>query len=74
MSIDETRKNRKYLVYIYKWIVSQNKWSQPEFEKLGIQLSKIIESKIIECKQNKQDKIKSQNELEDICKKIKNRL
>ena len=74
MSIEETKNNKKYLIYIYKWILSQSKWSQPEFESLGLQLSKVIEGKIIESCLNTEEKNKAERELDETRSRIKGRL
>lgn len=42
MSPEEAQQNKKYLVYMYKWIISQKVWSNEEIERLGSDLKKII--------------------------------
>lgn len=29
MTIEEARSNKKLLIYIYKWVISQKEWTQP---------------------------------------------
>lgn len=65
MTPSECKQHKKYLVYIYKWILNQ-RWKYPELQKLGGELKKTVMGKIYEGHEIEEEQKKIQNELEEV--------
>lgn len=74
MTPEEALKHKRYLVYIYKWILNQRTWPNQDIQHMGAQLKKVVVGKIYQGHENNEEKEKAKEELEKIELKINEKM
>lgn len=66
LTAEECRQQKRYLVYIYRWIVNQREWENLEIEKLGTDLKGVVIGKIYEGHHSAEEQNRVKQELERV--------